>query len=147
MSFVAGISPASSNLSRLACWLIWRNRTEAIMRITRLDLLRYGKFTDKSVSLPNTGKDFHLIIGPNEAGKSTLRNAIQDLLFGIETRSRYNFLHPHSEMRLGALIEHGDNKLDLVRTKARTKTLQTPAGASLPDNSLTSFLGQVDRNF
>ena len=117
------------------------------MRITRLDLLRYGKFTDKSVSLPNTGKDFHLIVGPNEAGKSTLRNAIQDLLFGIETRSRYNFLHPHSEMRLGALIEHGDNKLDLVRTKARTKTLQTPAGASLPDNALTSFLGQVDRNF
>lgn len=70
------------------------------MRIIRLDLLRYGKFTDKSVSLPSSAKDFHLIVGPNEAGKSTLRNAVQDLLFGIETRSRYNFLHPHSEMRL-----------------------------------------------
>lgn len=117
------------------------------MRITRLDLLRYGKFTDKSVTLPADRKDFHLIIGPNEAGKSTLRDAIQDLLFGIETRSRYNFLHPHSEMRLGALIEHGDNKLDFVRTKARSKTLQNSAGAPLSDNALMPFLGQIDRSF
>jgi uncharacterized protein YhaN len=118
------------------------------MRITRLDLLRYGKFTDKSVSLPRAAQDFHLIIGPNEAGKSTLRNAIQDLLFGIETRSRYNFLHPHSEMRLGALIEQGDSQLDFIRTKARTKTLRAAgAGGPLPDNALTSFLGPIDRVF
>lgn len=117
------------------------------MRIRRFDLLHYGKFTDKSISLPSAAKDFHLIIGPNEAGKSTLRNGVQDLLFGIETRSRYNFLHPHSEMRLGALIEHGDNNLDFVRTKARSKTLQTSAGASLPDHALTPFLGQIDRVF
>ncbi|MHB1292483.1 MAG: ATP-binding protein, partial [Sulfuricella sp.] len=117
------------------------------MRITRLDLLRYGKFTDKSVSLPSAAKDFHLIVGPNEAGKSTLRNAVQDLLFGIETRSRYNFLHPHSEMRLGALIEHGDDKLDFIRTKARTKTLQASTGTLLPDTALTPFLGQIDRAF
>lgn len=117
------------------------------MRITRLDLLRYGKFTDKSVPLPSAAKDFHLIVGPNEAGKSTLRNAVQDLLFGIETRSRYNFLHPHSEMRLGALIEHGDERLDFIRTKARTKTLQASSGTPLPDNALTPFLGQIDRAF
>ena len=117
------------------------------MRITRLDLLRYGKFTDKSVALPGAANDFHLIVGPNEVGKSTLRNAIQDLLFGIETRSRYNFLHQHSEMRLGALIEQGDRKLDFVRTKARTKTLQTASGEPLPDNALTPFLGPVDRSF
>ena len=78
------------------------------MRITRLDLLRFGKFTDKTVQLPCAKQDFHLIVGPNEAGKSTLRGAIQDLLFGIETRSSYNFLHPHNEMRVGALIEQGD---------------------------------------
>lgn len=117
------------------------------MRIARFDLLRYGKFTDKSISLPSITKDFHLIIGPNEAGKSTLRSAIQDLLFGIETRSRYNFLHPHSEMRLGALIEQGDSKLDFIRIKARTKTLQTASSAPLPDNALTPFLGPIDRGF
>lgn len=117
------------------------------MRITRLDLLRYGRFTDKSLSLPSATMDFHLIVGPNEAGKSTLRNAIQDLLFGIETRSRYNFLHPHSEMRLGSLIEYEADKLDFVRTKARAKTLQTPSQSPLQDNALVPFLGQVDRDF
>ncbi len=60
------------------------------MRISRFDLLRYGKFTDKSIVLPPAVQDFHLIIGPNEAGKATLRNALQDLVLGMETRSRYN---------------------------------------------------------
>lgn len=117
------------------------------MRITRLDLLRYGKFTDTSVSLPRAAHDFHLIVGPNEAGKSTLRDAIQDLLFGIEPRSRYNFLHAHSEMRLGALIEQGDQQLDFLRTKARSKTLQSATGTPLADNALTPFLGPIERSF
>ncbi|MEO8277640.1 MAG: AAA family ATPase [Thermoanaerobaculia bacterium] len=117
------------------------------MRISRLDLKRYGKFTDRSISMPAVTRDFHLILGANEAGKSTLRDAVKDLLFGIETRSRYNFLHPHSEMCLGALVEHGDESLDFVRTKARTRTLQTSKGVALPDGAMMPFLGQVDRTF
>lgn len=117
------------------------------MRITRLDLLRFGKFTDKTISLPASNRDFHLIVGPNEAGKSTLRSAIQDLLFGIETRSRYNFLHAHTEMRLGALIQQGSLELDFVRIKARTKTLQRPDGTALLEDALAPFLGSVDRVF
>ncbi len=117
------------------------------MRISRLDLLRFGKFTDRSVALPQSSRDFHLLVGPNEAGKSTLRSAILDLLFGIETRSHFNFLHPHSDMRLGALLEHDGKTLDFVRVKARNKALQSPSGTMLPDNSLHLFLGAVDRGF
>lgn len=121
------------------------------MRIARFDLLRYGKFTDRSLTLPRADQDFHFIVGPNEAGKSTLRDAIQDLLFGIETRSRYNFLHPHHEMRLGALLERdGDQNagpLDFIRLKARNNTLRTPDGATLLEEALSPFLGQVDRHF
>ncbi len=39
--------------------------------------------------------DFHLIYGPNEAGKSTLFSGFLDLVFGIERSSPYGFLHPY----------------------------------------------------
>jgi uncharacterized protein YhaN len=64
------------------------------MRFYRLDLIKYGKFSDRSVEFPATKQDLHLIVGSNEAGKSTLRSAIVDLLFGITTRSLLGFLSP-----------------------------------------------------
>lgn len=117
------------------------------MRISRLDLSRYGKFTDQTVLLPAAEQDFHLIVGPNEAGKSTLRNAIQELLFGIESRSRYGFLHAYPDMRLGARIEQGEAALEFVRVKGNRNTLRTPEDAALPDNALAPFLGASDRAF
>ncbi len=58
------------------------------MRIQRLDLLRYGRFTDKHLALPVSDSDIHIVFGPNEAGKSTALSAIEDLLFGIASNSR-----------------------------------------------------------
>jgi uncharacterized protein YhaN len=117
------------------------------MRIARLDLARYGRFTDLVLELPRREQDFHLLVGPNEAGKSTLRSAILDLLFGIETRSPYSFRHAYSDMRLGALIEHADEKLDFRRIKARNRTLRAPDDAVLPDTALAPFLGGIERGF
>lgn len=117
------------------------------MRIDRLELLRYGKFTDKTVNLPWSSKDFHLIVGPNEAGKSTLRDAVQDLLFGIQARSRYNFLHHHTDMKLGAIVGQGDETLEFHRIKAQKNTVRTPTDDPLPDNVLIPFIGATDRAF
>ncbi len=117
------------------------------MRIARLDLSRYGRFTDRVIELPYREPDFHLLVGANEAGKSTLRCAILDLLFGIEMRSPYNFRHAYGDMRLGARVEHGDAALDFVRVKARTRTLQAPDGSALPDTALADFLGGIERGF
>ena len=67
------------------------------MRLNRLDLTRYGKFTDHSIDFGSAaagGCDLHIVYGPNEAGKSTLFSAWLDLLFGIGAQSSYNFLHP-----------------------------------------------------
>ena len=41
------------------------------MRIQRLDLLRYGRFTATHLALPASNSDIHIVFGPNEAGKST----------------------------------------------------------------------------
>ena len=117
------------------------------MRIQHLNLLRYGKFTDQLLSFPHARQDFHLIVGANEAGKSTTRSAILDLLYGIETRSTLDFLHAKADMRLGASIEHDGAALEFIRTKARTKTLQSASGSVLAETSLTPFLGSTDRAF
>lgn len=117
------------------------------MRFQRLDILKYGKFSERSIEFPNSTSDFHLIVGPNEAGKSTLRSAILDLLFGIPTRSPHGFLHPLNELRLGASISDGTHSLEFNRIKAQKQTLRTLGDVPLPDSALTPFLGSVDRNF
>lgn len=117
------------------------------MRINRIDLLRYGKFTDRSISLPQSNQDFHLIIGPNEAGKSTIRSAILDLFFGIETRSAYNFLHEYPDMRLGALIQQETNSLEFQRIKAIKQSLFDLQDSPLSNDTLQTFLGVTDRGY
>ena len=64
------------------------------MRLRRLELTRYGRFTDRVIEFgppPADGPDLHVVYGPNEAGKSTAVAGFLDLLFGIEMRSRYGF--------------------------------------------------------
>lgn len=117
------------------------------MRFHRLDLIKYGKFSGHSVDFPAAKQDFHLIVGPNEAGKSTLRSAIVDLLFGIPTRSLLSFLHPLNELRLGAYISNTSGSLEFQRAKAQKQTLRSPLDAVLPDTALTPFLDTADRNF
>ena len=80
------------------------------MRLARLDLLRYGRFTDASIELPRTERDVHIVFGPNEAGKTTSLTGIEDMLFGIPERSPYNFLHSYEAMRVGAVLENGGDR-------------------------------------
>ncbi len=67
------------------------------MRFEAIHLRRYGHFSDRSLAFPAKDCDFHLILGPNEAGKSTLRQAIRDLLFGIPMNTPMSFLHPGAD--------------------------------------------------
>lgn len=117
------------------------------MRFSRLDLIRYGKFTDQSVAFPTRARDFHLIVGPNEAGKSTLRGAILDLLFGFPPRTSLDFLHAKPDLRLGAALEHAGAELNFIRVKANKNSLLNPDGTPLPDTALLPFLGQASRSF
>lgn len=119
------------------------------MRIRELKLIRYGKFTDRSLDLPHRDRDIHLIVGPNEAGKSTVRTAIGDWLFGIPMRTPLAFLHPMPELRIGGVIEQqgaGSANGELLafdRTKGNKNTLRTPEDAPLPDGRLQSWLGSL----
>jgi uncharacterized protein YhaN len=117
------------------------------MRIGRLDLIRYGRFTDVSLPFPRRLSDLHVIYGPNEAGKSTSLAAIEDWLFGIGARSPYNFLHEHQSLRVGGVLEHSGGSLEVVRRKGNKDTLLTPEGTPLAagDRALAAFLNGVTR--
>lgn len=141
------------------------------MRIRELRLLRYGKFTDRLLALPHAPQDIHLVVGANEAGKSTMRRALSDWLFGFPMRSTgMDFLHPMQDLRLGGIIEdntasreeHSSDQnaatgstetgassdrqvrsLDFERCKAQKNTLRTPTDKPLPDNILHAWLGSL----
>ncbi|CZT34869.1 ATP-binding protein [Rhizobium sp. 9140] len=118
------------------------------MRLSALDLVRYGKFTGKQLDFgpARPGKpDLHLVYGPNEAGKSTLFSAVLDLFFGIEGRSPYNFLHPYPAMRIGATVETGGRGQSLFRVKRQQNTLIDANEQPLPEGLLANAFGTVDR--
>jgi uncharacterized protein YhaN len=119
------------------------------MRIGRIHLLRYGHFTDAVLDFPARQPDFHLICGPNEAGKSTAMAAIEDLLFGIPASSAYNFLHEYAAMRVGAILESGAQTLTIRRRKGNRDTLLTEQEIPVPagDGVLAPVLGGADRRF
>ena len=119
------------------------------MRIGRLDLLRYGRFTDVSLGLPAHNPDVHILFGPNEAGKSTALMAVEDLLFGIPHNSPLNFLHEYASMRIGAVLESDDQTLEVRRRKGNRDTLLTPEESPNPlgERALAPFLDGADRSF
>lgn len=118
------------------------------MRLRRLDLTRYGKFTDGCIDFgerPANEPDLHIVYGPNEAGKSTALAAFLDLLFGIEARSRYNFLHSYPTMRIGAAIETSGGIQEIVRIKKAQSGLLDARGQAISENLIAGELGGLDR--
>ena len=119
------------------------------MRLRRLDLARYGKFTDRRLDFgarPDDGPDLHLVYGPNEAGKSTTISAWLDLLYGIETRSTYNFLHDYQTMLVGAAVELDGTVRELRRVKKNASSLRDEHDAPLPESVVLGPLGGIDRS-
>ena len=115
------------------------------MRLVSLDLERYGPFTGRRIDFRPDAR-LHVVLGPNEAGKSTALAAVTDLLFGIETRTRYAFLHEMPQMRIGAGIRAADGRtLAFRRRKGNRNTLVDDTDAALPETALGPFLGGLTR--
>ncbi len=116
------------------------------MRIDELQLIAFGLFTDKVLDLSAGQEGFHLIYGPNEAGKSSALRALRHLLYGIPARSADNFMHPHPKMRIGATLRscNGD-VLKFVRRKGRGNTLRGPDDETMLEETLLQrFVSGID---
>ncbi|WDZ77847.1 AAA family ATPase [Ensifer adhaerens] len=119
------------------------------MRLSALDLVRYGKFTDRRLDFGGRMAgvpDLHIVYGPNEAGKSTMFSGFLDLLFGIEHASPYGFLHPYPTMRVGGTIEAADRTHRVFRVKRKANSLVGIDDQPLPDNLFSGVLGAIDRD-
>ena len=124
------------------------------MRIARLDLTRYGRFSDHTIDFgeaPAGAPDFHIVYGLNEAGKSTAAAAILDLLFGVEKQTPYGAAearpnwHAYSAMRVGARIEIAGRTHEIARLKRDKNSLVDMDNRPIDETLLKAELAGVDR--
>ena len=127
------------------------------MRIARLDLTRYGRFSDYRLDFgpaPPGGSDFHIVYGLNETGKSTAAAAILDLLFGVEKQSAYGAAkgrggvpnwHAYNAMRIGARLELGGRAYEVARLKRDKNSLVDMSDRPLDESLLAAELAGADR--
>ncbi len=83
------------------------------MHLLELYLKAFGHFTDYCIAFPprgaGTGAGLHLIVGDNEAGKSTVLAAIERLFFGFsKADGNYDFVHRPNKLLIGAKIGNVD---------------------------------------
>lgn len=122
------------------------------MKIERIDLKAYGHFTNQSLVFTDAA-NFHIICGPNEAGKTTLWRAINGALFGIPERTQDVFLHDTKKLRVGlSLTSKSGERLSVMRRKGRVNTLlkyDPQSGQELaenvPEDALHALLGGLSQ--
>ena len=115
------------------------------MRFETLVFERYGAFTDRVLEL-REGAHLHVVLGANEAGKTSALNAIGDLLFGFGKTTNFAFLHDQTTLRVGARLRLADGSgLFLRRRKGSKNTLLDADDKPLADDLLAGVLGSVTR--
>ena len=118
------------------------------MRFESLRIPAFGPFTNLELTFSAKGGDFHIIYGPNEAGKSSLLRAYRDLFYGIPGQSSDDFIHGYKELRIAATIANqAGSKLEFQRRKGNQNTLMDSSNNPLQENVLIPFLGSVNEQY
>ncbi len=115
------------------------------MKLLSLDLTAFGAFSGTTLDFSSRPQGLHIIYGANEAGKSTTRRAIHNVLFGIPERTNDAFLHNTDQLRIGVQLLNGDGEtLYCVRRKGRKNTLLDADNKPLDESCLQAFLGNIN---
>jgi recombinational DNA repair ATPase RecF len=85
------------------------------MRIVRLNLEAYGRCRNVAIEI---GNQLTVVVGPNEAGKSTALDALSDLFWGIPQKSPRASDFTRPQLRIGAALDVGGQ----IRTFTRKST-------------------------
>ena len=117
------------------------------MKLVELNLLAFGPFTERRLLFVDEGEQpgLQIVYGPNEAGKSSALRGLRALLYGIDSRSTDDFVHPHKQMRIGGCLQNAaGERLEFTRRKGNKDTLLNAAGdAPLNEMALAPFLQTV----
>lgn len=120
------------------------------MKILKINVYGFGKWQDQQFDLTN---GLTVFSGPNEAGKSTLRQFILSVLFGFRTKrgaDRYLRYEPKNGSKYGGelLIENHDEQYLLTRVKGKSGGKLTITNVAtqevLENDELSNLLGSVD---
>ncbi|MBB2483037.1 AAA family ATPase [Bacillus sp. APMAM] len=113
------------------------------MKINYLNLQAFGHFTDYHVFF-DENKNFHLLYGPNEAGKSTILRSISNYLYGFPRQTTDAFLHSNSKLRIeGELQKENGEKLQFTRRKGTKNTVLDVNNNPLDEKMVASFLNGI----
>lgn len=121
------------------------------MRTTfdELRLSGFGRFSDLTIKL---SAGLNLLVGANEAGKSTLFGFIRAVLYGFERRQSPLRFEPRSGGAFGGelVISAGGQRFIVSRVGSKRRvegelTLRDLEGTPLPESSLVGALGGVNR--
>ncbi len=116
------------------------------MRLTSFTLQRYGNYEAERICFDPAPGVVNILLAPNSAGKSVLRNAFADLLFGIHNQSPMGFRYGYPGMRLSADVLRADgSSLSFGRRKARGNMISDADGQPLDAALLHGILGGRDR--
>jgi len=117
------------------------------MKLLNLNLKAIGPFTDVVLDLSRGNHGLHVILGPNEAGKSSSLRALSYLFFGFPNVVGDDFLHKYDKLRVGATLRRSDGEeLEILRRKANKDNLRAgDDSAVIKPELLAQFLGNLDQ--
>src|ERR1700761_4567444 len=99
------------------------------MRLASFALHRYGNYEAEQVCFDTNPGVVNILLAPNSAGKSVLRNAFADLLFGIHNQTPMGFRFGYPGMRVAAEIVRPDgSSLTFSRRKVRGNAISDADG-------------------
>ncbi len=116
------------------------------MKILEFNAKAFGPFTDLFLDLSGGREGFHILYGPNEAGKSSALRALRQLLHGIPSRSPDDFIHPYKKMRIKGVLRHSDGTvLEVTRRKGNINTLRDgDDDHPVDEKRFRKFIGDID---
>src|SRR6185437_9945263 len=117
------------------------------MRLKTLRLSHYGNFEDQLVTFDPTPGKINLLMLPNGGGKSIMRHAFCDLLFGISGQTQFGWRYGYPRMRLMVeAIDRDGTPFAFGRRKGQGRTLLDADGQPIDNVVIERRLGGVDRS-